>query len=128
MTDTKQHSTVVNIDRYRLRHLDDATFYTTLQETDGRSLVIFSSPGCASCRAWKTILLDFLQDHAGITIFEVDAHESMALVSEYEVFHMPALFLFQNGEYHSSLQCEANLRILESAIEAAFAAPAEEEP
>lgn len=121
-------SNLVQLDRYRLRHLHDANFYSTLQETRGHSLVSFTSTGCASCRAWKDILLEYLQLHTGITIFEVDAHESMALASEYEIFHLPALFLFQNGVFHCELHCEANVDILHSAIETAFHAPPQEEP
>lgn len=128
MVNQKDQSNLIQLDNFRVRHLHDANFYTTLQETAGRSLVIFSSAGCASCRAWKQILMDFLQQHGEIAIFEVDAHESMALASEYEIFHLPALFLFQDGVFHSGLQCEANVAILANAIEKAFAAPAEEEP
>ncbi|MDH5180286.1 MAG: thioredoxin family protein [Gammaproteobacteria bacterium] len=128
MSSHSENNNLVRLDRYRLRHLHDANFYSTVHETSGRCLVIFTSKGCASCRAWKEILLAYLQGFAGMTIFEVDAHESMALASEYEVFHLPALFLFQDGDYHCELRCEANVDVLHRAMEAAFAAPPQEEP
>ncbi|MDH5407064.1 MAG: thioredoxin family protein [Gammaproteobacteria bacterium] len=126
-TDSKK-SNLFELDRYRLRALHDANFYSTLQETKQSCLVIFTSTGCASCRAWKEILLEYLQLHDSLTMFEVDAHESMALVSEYEVFHLPALFLFKDGAFHSPLQCEANIEKLHNAINTALSKPAQEEP
>jgi len=121
-------SNLIELDRYRLRTLHDANFYSTLHEMSGPCLVIFTSAGCASCRAWKQVLLDYLQAHEPLTMFEVDAHESMALVSEYEVFHLPGLFLFKDGSFHSALQCEANIDKLHMAISAALRGPAQEEP
>lgn len=125
---SSENSNLIQLDRYRLRRLHDANFYGILQETMGQSLVIFTSTGCASCRAWQDVLLEYLQCHSELTVFEVDAHESMALASEYEIFHLPALFLFQDGDFHSDLHCEANVDILHNAIDAAFKAPPQEEP
>lgn len=116
------------MDRYRFRKLVDGNFYDTLRATPGAALVIFTSAGCASCRAWKEVLKHYLSINQGLVIFEVDAHESMALANEYEIFHLPALFLFKEGEFHSALNCEANLDRIHQAITGALQGPAQEEP
>ena len=119
---------LINLGSRRLHRLSDADFYQILQESHGTALVIFTSSGCASCRAWKLILKEYLIDHPHMQVFEVDAHESMALANEYEVFHLPSLFLFQQGHFHCAIHCEANVEKLHATIESALQAPAEEEP
>ena len=119
---------MINLGSRRLRRLHDADFYHQLHTSHGPALVIFTSSGCASCRAWKVILREYLGKHPRLQVFEVDAHESMALANEYEVFHLPSLFLFQDGQYHCAIHCEANVEKLHSTIEQALQAPAEEEP
>ena len=116
------------LDRYRLRRLVDGNFYDTLHATQGVCLVVFTSMGCASCRAWKEVLKEYLSINPDFVIYEVDAHESMALANEYEIFHLPALFLFRDGEFHTELNCEANLQKIDQAIIRALQEPAQEEP
>lgn len=128
MSKFKTQAEILILDRYRLRRLVDGNFYDTLQTTRGVSLVIFTSMGCASCRAWKEVLKDYLSINPDIVIYEVDAHESMALANEYEIFHLPALFLFRDGEFHSELNCEANQDRIHQAIGQALQGPAQEEP
>lgn len=112
--------------------LDERDFYRVIEATSGLALVFFTSPGCASCRAWRRVLEEYLREHsgqnAGLTIFSVDAQANMGLVREYEVFHLPALFLFRHGQFHCELQCEARLANLDEAIAAAVVAPAQEAP
>lgn len=119
---------VLTLDRYRLRRLVVGNFYDTLHAGRGPSLVIFTSTGCASCRAWKELLKEYPAINPDIVIYEVDAHESMALANEYEIFHLPALFLFKDGEFHCQLNCEANRDKLHQAIQQALREPAQEEP
>lgn len=128
MSKSKKQAEILILDRYRLRRLVDGNFYDTLQAARGVSLVIFTSTGCASCRAWKEVLQDYLSINSDIVIYEVDAHESMALANEYEIFHLPALFLFKDGEFHCELNCEANLERIHQAISDSLQGPAQEEP
>ena len=128
MSTSKPQAGVVKLDHYRMRRLVDDNFYDTLQATAGVSLVIFTSTGCASCRAWKEVLKDYLRLEPDLVIFEVDAHESMALANEYEIFHLPALFLFRDGDFHTELNCEANRERIQQAIHLALQGPAQEEP
>ena len=129
MTEPKAVSdNVVSLFDRQILRLNDHEFYSTLGETAGPSIVFFTKPGCSSCNLWKRLLGEFLQLRDDIQIFEVDAEQNMALNHEYELFHLPALFLFVNGEFHCELQAEARLPNLVAAIDAALAAPAEDAP
>lgn len=61
-------------------------------------------------------------------VFEVDAGQDQALAREFELFHLPALFLFRDGHYHRPVSCEASLPRLRAEIAAQLALPAEEAP
>lgn len=128
MSAKKLQAEIIKLDHYRMRRLVDDNFYDTLHVSKGVSLVIFTSAGCASCRAWKQVLQNYLQTEPELVVFEVDAHESMALANEYEIFHLPALFLFRDGQYHCELNCEANIERIRKAIGLALRQPAQEEP
>jgi thioredoxin 1 len=108
--------------------LDQFEFHHRLARTSGLSIVIFTSHGCSSCKAWKRLLADYRRQHLETHVFEVDAERDLALTREFGVFHLPALFLYLNGRYHCSLQCEARMQILEDTIERTIAGPAQEPP
>jgi thioredoxin-like negative regulator of GroEL len=61
-------------------------------------------------------------------LFEVDAQRDTALVREFEVFHLPSMFLFKDGHFHCALHSPANPDALRRHIDLALAAPAEEAP
>ena len=111
-----------------LQTLDDADFYAVMQTTRGPSIVFFTSAGCNSCRYWKTLLGQLAEMRPTLHIFAVDAQQSMGLTQEYEVFHLPALFLFIDGQYHAPLQCEARLDTIEQTLDDMLLAPAQEAP
>jgi thioredoxin 1 len=111
-----------------LTPLDEFRFHHVLAQTPGTSLVIFTNPGCSSCRAWKRMLGEYRTRHEGVQIFEVDAAQSLALTREFGVFHLPALFLYRDGHFHCALQSEARPEALRTTIESALAAPAQEPP
>lgn len=108
--------------------LDQFEFHHRLAHTTGVAIVLFTSRGCASCKAWRRLLADYRRRHTETQVFEVDAERDLALTREFNVFHLPALFLYAGGRYHSPLQCEARLEPLHAAITAALAAPAHEPP
>jgi len=108
--------------------VNDANFYTTLQDSSGIAIVFFTSAGCNSCRYWKALLEQLAVKRTGLQIFEVDAEQSMGLAREYEVFHLPALFVFVNGQYHAPLQCEASLETIDHTLDGLLVTPAREAP
>lgn len=119
---------VVSLFGRRIRPLNDHEFYDALAETIGPSIVFFTKPGCSSCHHWKRLLGELLQLREDIHVFQVDAEQNMALSHEYELFHLPALFLFVDGEFHCELQSEARLTHLQVVLDAALDSPAEEAP
>lgn len=111
-----------------LPQLEETLFYRTLDATPGEALVFFSKPGCGACGQWRRLLGQLAQLRPEIRVFEVDAERNMALAREYELFHLPALFLFRDGDYHGALQVEARLPQLLQALDALRAAPPAEAP
>jgi thioredoxin-like negative regulator of GroEL len=109
-----------------LESLDEFQYHHRLKETGGIALVLFSSPTCGTCRVVEGRLPR--EAPAGVRLFKVDAQLSPALARALEVFHLPALFLYRDGEYHAPLDCEISTPALNSALTAALAAPAREEP
>ena len=119
---------VISLFGRKIRSLNDHEFYNTLAETIGPSIVFFTKPGCSSCHLWKRLLAELLQQREDIHVYQVDAEQNMALSHEYELFHLPALFLFVDGEFHCELQSEARLVHIQAALDTALNSPAEEAP
>ncbi len=113
---------------YPFTTLTDQDFYAVLGDTRGASIVFFTQPGCSSCRAWSLLLQELQKVRADIHVFRVDAQESSALAQEYAIFHLPALFVFMNGQYHAPLQCEARLPTLLASFTGLLATPAHDAP
>lgn len=103
-------------------------FHHALEDTRGLAVVFFSSSSCASCGYWRKVLDAYREVHPEVEIFEVDAKRDLALAEEFSLFHLPALFLYSDGAFHSDLQCEAGVEKLEAAIEVALKRPAQELP
>ena len=108
--------------------LSQFDFHHTLAQTEGVSLVYFTAPGCGACRQLKQILESHPQEFALLNIFEVDAQQDMALTREFDVFHLPAMFLFRDGHYHAPIHAEPHPASLIAAIEAALAQEPQEAP
>jgi len=111
-----------------LAPLDDGDFHATLAGLAGPVLVCFTRPGCAACRHWERLLGELQARHPEYAVRRVDVERNMALAREFEVFHLPALHLFVDGEYHAEIQCEARLPALLEALDAARRAEAQEAP
>jgi len=110
------------------RRLDQFNFHHVLAETEGVSLVYFTAPVCGACRQLKRVFERHAGEFAWLNLFEVDAEQELALTREFEVFHLPAMFLFRDGDFHAELQAEATPQGLRAAVEAALAAEPQEAP
>lgn len=111
-----------------VERLTQFDFHHTLSETPGASLVYFTAPGCGACRQLRLVLENHAVEFATINLFEVDAQQDLALTREFEVFHLPALFLFKDGHYHAAIHAEPRAPSLLAAVEAALAAAPQEAP
>lgn len=92
------------------------------------SLVIFTAPACGACKRLKQLLVTPSPELGGIRFFEVDAERDLALTREFGIFHLPAMFLYRNGQFHCELQAEAHPERIRRAVDAALARPAQEAP
>jgi len=108
--------------------LDQFRFHHTLENTHGPALVVFTSVLCGACNMLREAMLRYGTDHPATAMFEVDAQRDQGLAEEFEVFHLPALFLYLDGRYHTEIRCEPTADGLAKAITAAFGAPADEAP
>ncbi len=98
-----------------------------IEASPGRVLLMFGSRACGTCRAAHDRVPSLAEGHVDALV-HVDAEVGAALVREYEVFHLPALFLFQAGRYHAALHAPLVPVEFGRAIDLALAGPAQEAP
>jgi len=111
-----------------MKTLEQYDFFQTLENTQGMSIVFFSSQACSSCRYWEQLLGQYQTTHSTTHLYKVDAEQDPGLVEEFSVFHLPALFLYLDGSFHSEIQCEANLNDLTNTIKNLSSEPCQEMP
>ncbi|OBS08548.1 thioredoxin family protein [Acidihalobacter prosperus] len=114
--------------RMRFPVLTQFDFHHRLAETPGTALVLFTAPGCGACRRMRAALAALAPEHPEWRIFEVDAGQDLALTREFEVFHLPGLFLYRGGRYHAALEVASIPARVEAAVDALSAQPPEEAP
>ncbi len=112
--------------------LDEFNFHQTIAQLSGLALVFFTGPHCASCHHLRDLFTrdgEAIKDHfKKFHVFEIKADKAAALVHEFNVFHLPTLFLYKDGQFHCELQTLAHPTKIIEAIEKALLMPAEEEP
>ena len=101
----------------RFNALDEFSFHHTLDAADGVCIILFTKPGCSACRHWKTLLQQLITHRLDVRVFEVDSEVSPALAREFELFHLPALYVYRNGHFYGELQCEGKLPVLEATLD-----------
>lgn len=111
-----------------LIRLDQFDFHQTLAEKKGISLVMFTAPGCGSCRQLRHVLESHPQEFSDLHLFEVDAQQDQALTNEFDVFHLPSLFIFRDGQFHAQIEAEPVPQRIKDAIAAALAGNQQEAP
>ncbi|QRY77021.1 thioredoxin family protein [Pseudomonas sp. PDNC002] len=106
--------------------LSDLDADRRLLELPGVSLLIFTSPGCSSCRWARQALPEF-----GLPVDRlcwVDAGHNGGLVERYEVFHLPSLFLVRDGHFLGPIHAPLRPEPLIHALRDGLSRPAEELP
>lgn len=119
-----------------LQELDEFNYHATLSgcssDYTGISLVFFTGPHCASCHHLRDLFVkekpQFITHFSSFHVYEVKADKATALVNEFNVFHLPTMFLYRDGFYHCELQAQAYPQKIIEAIELALKKEAEEEP
>jgi len=110
-----------------MRRLTEHDAWHTLEATSGPALLCVTSAACGGCRALRAAL-PRMPAGVGVALFEVDAHDSPGVARELEVFHLPAMFLYVDGEYHRPVHSLLRPAALARAIGEALALPAEPAP
>ena len=108
--------------------LNDLDYHHTLMEQGGIALVYFTAPDCGNCRSLKRALQQYAKSALDVSIFEVDAVHNGGLINEFEIFHLPTLFMYLDGVFHAELKCMALPDSISEAVQIAAASPPEDEP
>ena len=106
--------------------LDESRYHTTLLESGGIALVLFTTPSCGACRVVERQLP--LAAPEGTRLFKVDVQQATGLARAFDLFHLPALLLYRDGHFHARLDCEVTALALSAALTRALAGPPEDEP
>ena len=123
MTDSRPPTDAATLPR-----LDQYDFHPRLADMTGTILVMFTSPDCGGCRHLRRVLQEVRRREPGWQVFEVDAQRDPALTHEFEVFHLPTVFLFKDGIFHCQLDAEAGVESIISSTRGALQQPAREAP
>lgn len=99
---------------------DDHGFYRFAVAQPGPLGVLFTAPACGACKHVRALLEGLELPYPFV---EVDAASSPGLVAEHEVFHLPALFLYVDGDLHREISAEATASSLLAAITEAPSLP-----
>lgn len=112
----------------RLPQLDQFDFHQRLQDSTGAALVSFTSPDCGGCHHLRGVLKAVRRLEPDWQVFEVDVQRDPGLAYEFEVFHLPTVFLFNDGQFHCRLDAEARTTAIIATTRNALRQPAVEAP
>lgn len=112
----------------RYDQLDQFSFHHVIADSPGVSLVFFTKHGCKSCGLWRHHLQSLLKKRLDVRVFEVDAERELGLAREFDIFHLPALYVFKAGQYHGELQTEARIETILQALDSVLQSPPQEMP
>lgn len=115
-------------DNSLLQPVDESEYHHLIPAHRGNLLVIFTGHSCSSCAVLRRALRNMLEGGERLRVFEVDAHANMGLVQEFDVFHLPAMFLYVDGEFHAEIHSAPLAARLRAAIHKALVSPPQEAP
>ena len=107
--------------------LGEGDYHAQLANTPGCAVVLFSHAHCGACRTWKRLLPEALSPMT-VHFYEVDVALATGMARYFDIFHLPTIFLYQDGHFHAELQAAAHADAVLHEVLALYAAPAQEEP
>ena len=107
--------------------LAEGDFHRRIAASSGMAVVLFSAPRCGACRAWKHLLPSALADQASV-FYEVDVSEATGVARYFDIFHLPTIYLYRDGQFHAELQCEARPDSIRQATHELLNTAAQDEP
>lgn len=81
-----------------MKHLNDASFDQTLQETRGTLIVKFYADWCPDCRRIQQAYAEFPARLPDLTFAEVNTQESVEVSRRFDVKGIPSFLVFRNGD------------------------------
>lgn len=119
-TDDDDHAAVKELE------LTDLDIDQQLLTATGTSLLVFSSVGCASCRWARQQLPGWRLPVERICW--IDAGRNGGANERYQVLHLPALFVVDEGQFHGQLHTRLTAHDLCDAVHQALARNPEDLP
>ncbi len=110
------------------RTLEQFEFHHVIEQTPGVTLVVFETAAGGACKRFRQHLRDYAVRMHPVTVFTVGAGRDLALTREFEVVHLPALFVYVDGVYQGQLQCRAESNDFARALAELLKLPAQEAP
>ncbi|HHJ20535.1 MAG TPA: hypothetical protein ENJ84_12060 [Gammaproteobacteria bacterium] len=86
--------------------LDQFDFHPVIEASTGVVVVLVTGPHCRRCHALKQVLSNVDCGLPEWTVYEVCAEQDAAIAQEFEVLHLPAVFVFREGQFHRHLYFE----------------------
>lgn len=106
--------------------LTDLDIDQQLLALNGTSLLVFTSEGCSACRWARQQLPGWALPVDRVCW--VDAGRNGGAVERYRIFHLPALFVVCEGQFHGQLLTRLTARDLSEAVHQALLRSSEELP
>ncbi len=84
--------------------LSDSTFDEAVRGADTAMLVEFWAEWCGPCKMIAPVLEDIATEQAGkITIAKINVDDNPEVARRYEIFSIPTLLVFKDGEIQKRL-------------------------
>ena len=103
--------------------LTDASLYPALEARGGPVVVAFGTPSCGGCRRLRALLPALRAAVGGVAVAYAEAERCPGILADLEAFHLPAIWLFVDGDPWAPVEASLTVASLSAAIAAAHHGP-----